>query len=62
MTFPSEIFGCGENERQSSEILNVIAPIALAASSAMGGQRWREMPDAVDEEYDSADTRNTSEL
>ena len=31
MKFPSEIFGCGENERQSSEILNVIAPIALAA-------------------------------
>ena len=25
----SEIFGCGENERQSFEILNVIAPIAL---------------------------------
>ena len=31
LKFPSEIFGCGENERQSSEILNDIAPIALAA-------------------------------
>ena len=31
LIFPSEIFGCGENERQSSEILNDIAPIALAA-------------------------------
>ena len=29
LKFPSEIFGCGENERQRSEILNVIAPIAL---------------------------------
>ena len=27
--FPSEIFGCGENERQSSKILNDIVPIAL---------------------------------
>ena len=25
---PSEIFGCGENGRQSSKILNDIAPIA----------------------------------
>ena len=27
--FPSEIFGCRENERQSSEILSDIASIAL---------------------------------
>ena len=26
---PSEIYGCGENEGQSSKFLNVIAPIAL---------------------------------
>ena len=31
MKFPSEILGCGENERKSSEILNDIAPIALVA-------------------------------
>ena len=29
LKFPSEIFGCGENEGQSSKFLNVIAPIAL---------------------------------
>jgi len=29
LKFPSEIFGCGENERQSSEILNDISHIAL---------------------------------
>ena len=29
LKFPSGIFGCGENGRQSSEILNGIAPIAL---------------------------------
>ena len=27
-----------------------------------GGQRWREMPDVVVQKYDSADTRNISEL
>ena len=27
MKFPSEMFGCGKNLRQSSEILNATAPI-----------------------------------
>ena len=34
----------------------------LEALGIEGTKRWREMPDAVVEKYDSADTRNTSEL
>ena len=47
LKFPSDIFGCGENERQSYEIIYDISPIALAAYNASalikGLNRERQM-------------------
>ena len=45
--------------RAKSQLQNS-GPEVLGIEGTKGGQRWREMPDAVVEKYDSADTRNIS--